>query len=393
MITRIAQGLAREMAAQFRIVAIVGPRQSGKTTLARSVFKDKAYVNLEEMDTRRLAQDDPRGFLKHYRDGAVIDEAQRCPELFSYLQVDVDETPARGRFILTGSQHFTLLESVSQSLAGRVGFVRLLPFSMIELGRAGLTPSTFQAAIFNGCYPPVHDAHASPRRWYDAYVTTYIERDVRQIVNVKNMSAFQRFIQLCAGNIGQLLNLTRIGADCGIDQKTAAAWINVLEASFILFRLPPHFRNFRKRLVKTPKLYFYDTGLACRLLGIESPSTLLRHHMRGPLFENWIITEWYKYRWNKGEDANAFFWRNSAGLEVDLLVDRADRLFPVEMKSGATLAQDWFVELAKWRELAGDGAERPGLVYGGDERRRQGETEVYSWKNLEALFESIHQGP
>ena len=389
MIERTSAKLARELADQFRIVAIIGPRQSGKTTLARSVFGDKAYVNLEEIDTRRIVQEDPRGFLREYREGAVIDEAQRCPDLFSYLQSEVDARPEPGRFILTGSQHFSLLEGMTQSLAGRVGFVKLLPFSRLELANCHMEPDHLHASIYQGGYPPIYDTNASPLRWHDAYITTYVERDVRQIVNVRDIDRFQRFVRQCVGNIGQLANLSRIGADCGIDQKTVSAWLNVLESSFILFRLRPHFSNFRKRLVKTPKLYFYDTGLACRLLGIESPATLLHHSMRGPLFENWAITEWYKHRWNQGREANAYFWRNNTGLEVDLLIDHGDRLTPIEMKSGATIASDWLDEISKWRDLAGKQAGPSTLIYGGDSTRMYKGSKIYAWRDISEMLEEI----
>ena len=247
MISRQSAKLAKKLAREFKVVAVVGPRQAGKTTLARAVFADKQYVSLEEPDNLQFAREDPRRFFEQYPDGAVIDEAQRCPDLFSYLQGIVDERNTAGQFILTGSQHFGLMETITQSLAGRVGFLRLLPFSFGELRSAGCAPDSVESMLFKGGYPPLYDQPVVPERWLDAYITTYVERDVRQLINVRDLSAFQLFVRLCAANVGQLLNMSRIGADVGIDQKTVRAWFGLLESSFIAFRLLPHFRNFRKR--------------------------------------------------------------------------------------------------------------------------------------------------
>ena len=308
MVTREAEPLARTLAREFKVVAIVGPRQSGKTTLAKALFSAKPYASLEDPDLLRFAQEDPRGFLGQYPGGAVIDEAQRCPELFSYLQGVVDRNREPGQFVLTGSQHFGLVQRITQSLAGRVGFVNLLPFSGPELLAGGWLPASLDAALLHGGYPPVFDMPASPERWYNAYLATYIERDVRQLRNVQDLPTFQRVLRLCAGSVGQLADLTRIGNDAGVDQKTVRAWLGVLEASFILFRLQPHHRSFRKRLVKTPKLYFYDVGVAARLIGIESAEQMNTHPLRGALFENWVIVEHLKRRWNAGKESNLFFW-------------------------------------------------------------------------------------
>lgn len=396
MIARQAEILARTIASEFKIVAIVGPRQAGKTTLARAVFADKPYVNLEEPDQRQFAQEDPRRFLESYTGGAVIDEAQRCPALFSYLQSAVDARPEKGQFVLTGSQHFNLLESISQSLAGRVGFLRLLPFSLEELQQGGWRPATLDELLFKGGYPPVYDLPAAPERWYNAYITTYVERDVRQLTNVRDLGAFQRFVALCAGYTGQLLNTSRIGADVGVTYNTVRAWLDILEASFVLFRLRPHHRNFRKRLVKSPKLYFYDTGLAARLLGIEEWRQLAMHPMRGALFENWVIVELLKQRSYRGKADNLFFWRNHVGEEVDVIADRGQRLLPVEIKAGATVASDWFGPLERWCERAGAAADDPWLVYGGTQRQKRRSAgqkgrsvELLPWDRLGELGEII----
>jgi len=387
MVTRDAEPLARTLAREFKIVAIVGPRQSGKTTLAKAIFAAKPYASLEDPDLLRFAQEDPRGFLAQHPGGAVIDEAQRCPELFSYLQGIVDRRREPGQFILTGSQHFGLVQRITQSLAGRVGFVNLLPFSAPELLAGGWLPASLDAALVLGGYPPLFDMPASPERWYNAYLGTYVERDVRQLRNVQDLPTFQRVLRLCAGAVGQLADLTRIGNDAGVDQKTVRAWLGVLEASFILFRLQPHHRNFRKRLVKTPKLYFYDVGVAARLIGIESAEQMSTHPLRGALFENWVITEYLKRRWNAGRQTNLYFWRSHGGLEVDLMLEQGQVLAPVEIKSGATVSPDWLRPLRRWRELAGNAAGRPIIVYGGDRAQQRSDADIVPWRQLAQLPE------
>ncbi len=389
MIPRQSAGLARILAREFKVVAIIGPRQSGKTTLAQAVFGDRPYVSLEEPDQRRFAEEDPRRFLALYPDGAIIDEAQRCPDLFSYLQGVVDSRDGTGQFILTGSQHFGLLERITQSLAGRVGFLRLLPFSLGELSGGGWLPDKLDELLFKGAYPPVYDLLAAPERWYNAYITSYVERDVRQLLNVRDLGAFQRFVSLCAGYCGQLVNASRIGADVGMTHNTIRSWLDLLETSFILFRLHPHHRNFRKRLVKNPKLYFYDTGLAARLLGIESPEQLSTHPMRGALFENWVVVELLKSRCNRGKADNLFFWRNHVGLEIDVVAEHGQRLLPIEIKAGSTVAADWFPVLAKWTEMAGDVAAPPWLVYGGAQRQQRADVEVLPWQQIETLADMV----
>ena len=382
MVPREAEPLARTLAREFKVVAVVGPRQSGKTTLAKAVFAAKPYASLEDPDLLRFAQEDPRRFLGQFPEGAVLDEAQRCPELFSYLQGVVDRRHTPGQFVLTGSQHFGLVQRITQSLAGRVGFINLLPFSARELHSADWLADSLDEALLRGGYPPIFDMPAAPMRWYNAYLGTYVERDVRQLRNIQDLPTFHLVLRLCAAAVGQLADLTRIGNDAGVDQKTVRAWLNVLEASFVLFRLQPHQRNFRKRLVRTPKLYFYDVGLAARLIGIESAAQMRTHPLRGALFENWVITEFLKRRWNEGKQSNLFFWRSHAGLEIDLVLEEGELLAPVEIKSGATVASGWLRTLRRWRELAGDAAGRPVIVYGGDQAQQRTDADIVPWRQL-----------
>lgn len=389
MIDRDIEPLLRKMAAQFKTVVVTGPRQSGKTTLSRKVFPQKPYVSLEAPDERARAERDPRHFLSRYPDGCILDEVQRVPSLFSYLQGVLDESSRAGQFILTGSQQFGMMEQISQTLAGRVGLLSLLPFSSGELASHGELAESLDEVMFRGAYPPIYDQKIDPVLWLNAYIDTYVERDVRQILQVQNTSHYQRFLALCAGNVGQLLNASRIGADCGLNHGTVQSWISVLEASYVAFRLQPHHSNFRKRVVKTPKLYFWDVGLAVRLLGIENASQLATHPLRGALFENWVIVELAKGRFNRGQRSNLYFWRNNLGLEVDVLAERAGRLCPIEIKSGATFASDWLGNLNKWRKLAGDVSGAPQLVYGGDSDWKEDAVDVLPWRAVSALAEVI----
>lgn len=362
MIPRQAEKTLRELARGYPIIGVTGPRQSGKSTLARHVFADKPYISLENPDDHERAQDDPRGFLAAYPDGAVFDEAQRCPHLFSYLQGLVDADPRPGRFVLTGSQQFGLLAGVTQSLAGRIALVQLLPFSLRECYRSA---TSLDDVLFTGLYPPIHDRGLNPSIWYANYLQTYIERDVRQLVNVRDLSVFQRFVRLCAGRMGQLLNLSNLAADAGVNANTARAWISILEASYIVYLLQPHHQNFNKRLIKTPKLYFCDPGLAVYLLAIRDAAQLNAHAQRGALFETFIVGELLKARYNQGLPADLYFWRDRSGHEIDLLVQRGDGLQPIEIKSGQTLNRDFFKGLHRWLRLAGPAAVDPILVYGG----------------------------
>jgi len=387
MITRSAQDTLLRLAKGFPILALTGPRQAGKTTLAKVSFPDKPYLSLEDPDVRELAERDPRGLLAQFRNGAILDEIQRTPRLFSYLQTQVDEDLRPGSFVLTGSQQFGLLSGISQSLAGRVGLVQLLPFSLGEMKAAGRLPEHLDECLFRGAFPPLHDRDLAPNDWLGSYVATYVERDVRQLLAVRDLSTFQRFIRMCAARIGQLLNLSSLAADCGITKNTAEAWLSVLEASYIVMVLRPHHQNFNKRLVKTPKLYFCDTGLAAWLLGIRDVGQLAFHAQRGPLFENLVIMDFVKSRFNQGNPPDLHFWRDSQGLEVDLLVEKAGALHPVEIKSGQTIAADFCTALQKWNGLAGRPDPTGWLVYGGERRLRHGAVEIVPWRELPELEE------
>lgn len=384
MIPRHAEATACRLAGFYPIVAITGPRQAGKTTLAKGVFPGKPYVSLEDPDARDFALADPRGFLAEYPDGAVLDEAQRCPELFSYLQTRVDGDRRMGLFVLTGSQQFGLLAGISQSLAGRVGLVHLLPFSQAELAEAGQA-TDLDALLWQGLYPSIYDRNIPPHVWYADYVATYVERDVRQMVNVRDLNAFRRFVRMCAARTAQPVNYSALAADCGITYNTAKAWISILEASYLVMLLPPHHRNFGKRLSKTPKLYFYDSGLAAWLAGVESPKQLALGSLRGPLFETWVVSEFVKYRCNRALAPRLYYWRDNSGHEIDLLIEKGEHLFPVEIKSGKTIAGDWFGTLRKFAGWSGEAG--GGLIYGGSQRQKRHDIEVFGWKDVAAAAE------
>jgi predicted AAA+ superfamily ATPase len=389
MIERKALTTILELAEGYPFIAITGPRQAGKTTLSRMAFPDKPYVSLEDPDTREFAASDPRRFLARYPDGAILDEAQRSPDLFSYLQTRADMDGRMGLYILTGSQQFGLLSGITQSLAGRVGMVQLLPFSSGELQEAGKLPETIDELLYKGSYPPLYNRKLIPAQWYAGYVTTYLERDVRQLIHVRDLAVFQRFIRLCAGRTGQLLNLSALANDCGITHNTARAWISILEASYILFRLPPHHRNFNKRLVKTPKLYFYDTGLAAWLLGVQSADQISIHPLRGALFETWVMGELLKERYNRSLPSNLFFWRDNTGNEVDVIVDQGLKLIPIEIKSGGTISADYFSSLRKWISWAGAAAGNPYLIYGGEDRQQRQDAEVVPWREVKGIADVL----
>jgi predicted AAA+ superfamily ATPase len=384
MIKRQAKTVLLDLAKGYPILAITGPRQAGKTTLAQSAFSDKRYVSLEDPDEREFADQDPRGFLARFPDGAILDEAQRCPNLFSYLQTRVDAEKRMGLFVLTGSQQFGLMSNITQTLAGRVGLIQLLPFSLQELQAVGAPVGSLDDVLWRGMYPPVYDRHLAPEKWFANYVMTYIERDVRQLVDVQNLSLFQRFIKMCAARVGQLLNMSSLATDCGVSHNTIRSWLSVLEAGYVVFLLQPHHQNFGKRLVKTPKLYFHDTGLAAFLLGIRDADHLSIHSARGALFENLVVSELIKQRYNQGLASNLHFWRNNTGDEVDIVIEHGEKLMPIEIKSGQTFNADFLTGINKWMKIAGNTAISPQLVYGGGESMTRNCVEIRSWKQISA---------
>jgi predicted AAA+ superfamily ATPase len=383
MIERDLTTKLRAVARAFPAVTVTGPRQSGKSTLCRAVFPHHAYANLEPLDVRLFAQEDPRAFLAQFPHGAILDEVQRCPQLPSFLQVLIDQDPAPGKWILTGSHNLNLLESVSQSLAGRTAVLHLLPLSHGEILRFHQPSLTLDETLFTGGYPRIFDRKLDPSDWLGAYVATYLERDVRNILKIGDLATFQRFVELCAGRTAQLLNLSALGGDCGISQPTAKAWISVLEASFILFRLPAFSRNPAKRLVKMPKLHFYDTGLVCWLLGIRTPEQLRNHPLRGSIFETWVASEIIKSRIHHNVTGGLFHYRDRHGCEVDLICSAGESLVTVEAKSGATVAEDMLASLRKVHaEIHSPGTSHPWLVYGGDIRQKRSDVTVLPWHTI-----------
>lgn len=391
MINRQATETVLRLAKGFPIVGLTGPRQSGKTTLARTAFPDKTYISLENPDEREFAESDPKRFLQRFEKGAILDEVQRCPALLSWLQGVVDARKVMGDFVLTGSSQFELLSGITQSLAGRVGRVELLPLSQNELIQSHKFPEALEVMLYQGSYPALYDRDLTVNDWFANYVATYLERDVRQLIAVRDLTQFQRFVRMCAARSGQLLNLASLGADCGISAVTARDWLTVLEASYLVIRIQPYHQNFGKRLVKTPKLYFLDVGLMAWLLGIHQAEAIEAHAMRGALFETYVVGELLKSRYNHGKPNDLYFWRDNVGHEVDVLFETSQGLQAVEIKSGATFASDWPVTANKWRKFSGESL-NPIIIYGGSESYRKENCELVSWKDLHhhsSLYSSL----
>lgn len=387
-----------EAARGFPVVSVTGPRQSGKTTLVRAAFPGHAYVSLEDPEHRRFADADPRGFLGQFAGDVILDEVQRAPDLFSYIQGIVDGEDRPGRFVLSGSQNFLLMQRVTQSLAGRCAVLKLLPLSRAELCGAPLTPLTecvqrgpdaalkkpdasanlFETLLAGG-YPRIHDKRLAPQQWLANYYQTYLERDVRDLLNVGDIEGFARFVRLCAGRSGQLLNASSLAADAGVSHTTARRWLSLLEASSIVYLLRPHFRNFNKRLIKSPKLYFVDSGLLCYLLRIRTADELTTHAARGAIFESWAVGEALKNYCHRGVEADLYFWRDATGHEIDLLLDEGATQVPIEIKSGQTIAEDFFKDLHYWRKLTGDVDASAALLYGGEQTHVRSGVRVMGW--------------
>ena len=387
MIQRDLAPKLTEAAAAWPSITLTGPRQSGKTTLCRAIFADHPYATLEAPDVRAFAQEDPRAFLEQFPQGAVLDEVQRVPDLLSYLQGIIDAAPAPGRWILTGSQNLSLVESISQSLAGRTALYNLLPLTRGETTRFPRHPETLEETLFTGSYPRIFDSGLDAGDWLRSYVATYVERDVRTLSNVGDLATFQRFVALCAGRTAQLLNYSSLAGDCGISQPTAKAWLSILETSFLAFRLPALHANLRKRLVKMPKLHFYDTGLVCWLLGIRAPEELRTHPLRGPIFETWVVSEIVKHRANRGEAGRLSFYRDQNGAECDLVVEGSAGFTLLEAKSTKTASASLFDDSRRVRKhLAQSAGPCPvAVVYGGDQRQCRGTDTLVPWRELHHL--------
>lgn len=390
---RVQQKTFKEFA-KFPAIAILGPRQSGKTTLAKKVFKNHTFLSMEDPDIRDFAKSDPKGFLLEHENkhGIILDEFQYIPEILSYIQLEIDEKKRLGYFILTGSQNFLVNESITQSLAGRIGIVTLLPLSLNELISNKLCSKNSHETIFKGGYPRLYADNFLPEKFYPSYLHTYIERDVRQLVNVKNLSTFKMFMKLCAGRVGQILNLSDLSTACGIMRKTANEWLSILEASYILFRLQPYFKNYNKRVIKKPKLYFYDTGLACSLLNIKSHSDLSMSMFKGPLFENLIISDIFKQFHNAGNEPSLYYWRDKNGnIEVDGLLDYGVQQIPIELKSGQTITPEFFIGLNEWNKIAGMDPTSGYLIYGGELVQKRKFGNVLGWKAAANILERIEK--
>jgi len=392
MIPRTLERKLHELAGYYPAVVVTGPLQSGKTTLCQMAFPDRRYVSLEALDTRDFARNDPRGFLSEYSSEVIIDEVQHVPELFNYLQTDIDARQDPGRFILTGSQHFGLSQSVSQSLAGRCGILVLLPPSLEELRAFSTVPSDLFTLLWKGAYPRIYDQDIPAHQWLADYSTTYIQRDVRQVINVSDIQAFSGFIKLCAGRTAQEVNLSNLGSDAGISHNTVRSWMSVLETSHIIHRLPAWHPNIRKQVVKSPKFHFFDSGLVCYLLGIREPEHLRLHPLRGAIFESWVVSEIYKAFAHSGVQPHLFHYREARGPEIDLLVEDGQELEAVEIKSGATISEDFFKNLKLFRQRMEDAVKphrvQGHIVYGGDRSQKRSQAQVLSWQDLPRMFES-----
>lgn len=392
MVSRSLETKLIELASYYSAVLVTGPRQSGKTTLCQMVYPDKPYVSLEALDIRDFARSDPRGFLAEYADGAVIDEVQHVPDLLSYLQSDIDARPDPGRFILTGSQHFGLSQSISQTLAGRCGILVLLPPSREELMQFPVAPDELFTLLWQGAYPRIYDRQIPAHQWLADYTTTYVERDVREVINIGDLQAFSGFMRLCAGRTAQEINLSAIGSDAGVSHNTVRAWLSALEASYIVHRLPAWHVNLRKQIVKAPKLHFFDSGLVCYLLGIREPAQLRLHPLRGAIFESWVVSEIYKSFVHSGIQPRLFHYREARGPEVDLIIEQAPPITAIEIKSGATASKHFFRNLerfsARMKQAPHKRQIRSRVVYGGERSQQRSQAQLLSWRDVHKVIDA-----
>ena len=382
MVPRILSIKIKSSAQKMPVVAVTGPRQSGKSTIVRQCFPEYKYANLEDLETRRFATEDPKSFLLQLGGNAILDEIQYVPDLLSYIQIAVDNENSAGKYIISGSQNLQLMAGISQSLAGRVAIFNLLPFSLEEIQDTTFSLNTYEDYLLTGFYPRIYDKKLDPGDWLKDYIQTYVERDLRQVINVTDLGAFRQFLEICAGRIGQLVNFSTIGNIVGVSYQTIKSWLSVLQTSFIIHLLQPYHRNYNKRIVKTPKLYFFDTGLACALLNLRKVEDLNLHFAKGALFENFVINEILKNHFNRNINPGHSFWQAAGSHEIDLILDKGGHLYPIEIKSGRTINTHFFDSLTYFQSLSGA---RPGesfIIYGGDEIQHRSLAHVLSWKNL-----------
>lgn len=382
------------LAKQFGVVAIMGPRQSGKTTLVKNTFPDYAFVTLEDVDKRLLATEDPRGFLLSFagHKGVIIDEVQEVPQLFSYMQGIIDQENKPGRFIITGSQNFLMHEKITQTLAGRIAMLTLLPLSVAEIKAANLLPRDVESLLLKGCYPKLHAQEIDVKVWCTSYISTYVEKDVRQLLKITDVLTFQRFLKLCAARIGNLINYAQLAQDCEISPHTAKDWMAVLEASYVIKMVTPFYKNFNKRVIKAPKLFFYDTGLVCSLLGIRTAEEIFNHPIKGALFESFAMSEFFKYNFNHIEQPSIYFWRDAQGHEIDCIIEKSvNCAVPIEIKAGKTISQDFFKGLLDWQKITGQEV-GPGMfvVYGGNDTIEQAQKNVFAWHAIADMLKRIY---
>lgn len=382
MINREIEDIILEMTSHFPVISLVGARQSGKTTLVKKIFNDYEYVNLENTQTRQFAIEDPQGFIKQYNEQVIIDEAQYAPELFSFIQENVDEERINGKFILTGSQNFLLSQGISQSLAGRVAVFTLHPFSYEELKDTPYEIIDLDMLLFKGLYPGVYQENLDPVHWYPSYLNTYLERDVRNIKNISNLNDFQRFLRICAARTGQITNFSSLATEVGVSHPTIKSWISVLESSHIIHLLQPYYKNYKKRLVKSPKLYFLDTGLVCSLLGINDVSQLQNHFLRGPLFETFVISEMIKERTNNFQPVNLYYWRDNTGNEIDCIQENGNILRIIEVKSGTTINPGYFKAFKYFDKINTSQEKEYMVIYTGEQKQYRTEIKILGWKDI-----------
>jgi len=384
LLTRKLEVIIQAASQKYAVISLLGPRQSGKTTLVKKVFKNYTYLNFEDPELRQYASTDPKGFMLQYKGPMIIDEAQYVPEIFSYIQIAVDNNPQKGQYILTGSHNFLLLEYISQSLAGRIAIFNLLPFSIEELKSTKFFKDNYEDYLYNGFYPRIYNDGLEAGEWLKNYIQTYVERDVRKIINIGDLAKFQQFLKLCAGRTGQLVNFSEIGNELGLSYHTVQTWLSILEASFIVFRLPPYYKNFNKRIIKSHKLYFYDTGLAAYLLGIKKAEDVMFHFAKGALFENLIIAELIKFKVNSGQSTELWFWRDSTGNEVDCILEDNQKIKAIEIKSGKTIASDFFKGLDYFNHLHSD--TQSYIIYGGSQIQNRSSSKIVSWKDIHLIY-------